>query len=122
MSLIDNIVKTYSILNGYPVPESKLQLAEKEVVVTKEPSAQEKSLKKLWDTAEKVGCVLIAVIENPLIQKLFKGVVNRVIDSAELGAMEKAVEVLGDKVLPGDVAAVKLAFTLITGLSAIAKQ
>jgi hypothetical protein len=77
---------------------------------------------KVWNTAEKVGNVVLNVVEHPITKRLVKGVFNHAIDQAEIGAMEKAVDLLGDKVLPGDVAAIKIAIMLITGFTAIAKQ
>lgn len=104
--------------------DPKLQLSKKEVVVElkPEPSSCEVLLGKLWETAEKAGDVVITVATHSATRNLFKGVINQAVDRAELGAMEKAVDILGDKVLPGDVAAIKIAIMLITGFSAIAKQ
>lgn len=100
-----------------------IKLEEKPVVVEKKPlDEKEIALNKMWETAEKVGDVVVDVLTHPLTKKLVKNVVSLALDKVELGAMEKAVDVLGDKILPGDVPAIKLAFMLINGLSKIAKN
>lgn len=101
-----------------------LELTAKAVVVEvkQEPSSREILLGKLWQTAEKAGDVVFTVATHSATRNLFKGVINQAVDRAELGALQKAVDLLGDKVLPGDVAAIKIAIMLITGFSSIAKM
>lgn len=101
-----------------------LELTAKAVVVEvkPEPSSREILLGKLWQTAEKAGDVVFTVATHSATRNLFKGVINQAVDRAELGALQKAVDLLGDKVLPGDVAAIKIAIMLITGFSSIAKM
>jgi len=127
-NFMDSVCAPIVMLNDYVTAcrsdKPKLQVAEKAVVVELKPveTSQDVLFSKMWNIAEKVGDVVLNVIEHPLTKRLVKGVFNQAIDRAEIGAMEKAVDLLGDKVLPGDVAAIKLAIMLITGFSAISKQ
>lgn len=80
------------------------------VVMPKASFTPEKST--LWDTAEKVGCVMRTIAE-PVAKKVIKGTVDFVLDNLEMKALEKVVDVLGDKVLPGEIAAVPTLIKMI---------
>ena len=125
MSTLSAPIYTVSdYFSSFRKQDPKLQLSKKDVVVElkPEPSSRDIVLGKLWQTAEKASNVVVTVATHRAIRNLFKGVINQAVDRAEMGAMEKAVDLLGDKVLPGDVAAIKIAIMLITGFSALAKQ
>lgn len=93
--------------------EKGMEVGKEMVAVSVMPvasAAPEKST--LWGTAEKVGSVIITIAQ-PVAKKVIKGTVDIVLDKLEMSALEKAVDVLGDKVLPGEIAAVPTVIKMI---------
>lgn len=113
LTMVSNFIERIRQPEPLKITEKSAEVKSEIISIAVMPERNPASEKRgLWGTAEKVGSV-IRTIAEPVAKKVVKGTVDLVLDKLEMRALEKVVDVLGDKVLPGEIAVVPTLIKMI---------